>query len=95
MTDWIKTNGQVIKLNDRKETIEKATELGWKRVDLTVNADKGSGEFGSNEWHKSAILGMSEKSEVHEYLTELKLSIDKRGNLKKVKAKAIDAISKR
>ena len=95
MTDWIKTNGQVIKINDRKETIEKATELGWKRVDLTVNADKGSGEFGSNEWHKSAILGMSKKEEIHEYLTELKLSIDKRGNLKKVKAKAIDAISKR
>ena len=95
MTDWIKTNGQVIKINDRQATTEKATELGWKRVDLTVNADKGSGQFGSNEWHKSAILGMSEKSEVHEYLTELKLSIDKRGNLKKVKAKAIDAISKR
>ena len=93
--NWIKPGGVTIRTNGRQATTEKATELGWKRVDLTVNADKGSGQFGSNEWHKSAILGMSEKSEVHEYLTELKLSIDKRGNLKKVKAKAIDAISKR
>ena len=61
MTDWIKTNGQVIKINDRQATTEKATEIGWKRVDLTIDADNGSGEFGSFECHKSAILGMSEK----------------------------------
>lgn len=95
MINWTKPNGLPIRTNSRTETVEYAESLGWKRVDLTVDADKGSGQFGSFEWHKSAILGMSEKSEVHEYLTELKLSIDKRGNLKKVKAKAIDAISKR
>ena len=90
--NWLKDNGQPITTNDREATIEYVESIGWKRVDLTVDADKGSGIPGTVDWHKSAILGMSKKEEVFEYLTELKLSIDKRGNLKKVKAKAISAI---
>ncbi len=91
--NWLKDNGQPITTNDREATVKHVESIGWKRVDLTVNADKGSGVPGSFEWHKSAILGMSQKAEVFEYLKELKLSIDRRGNLKKVKAKAISAIS--
>lgn len=92
MIFWTKPNGIKIRTNDRPATIQKAEELEWKRVDLTVDADKGSGVPGSFEWHKSSILGMDDKGEILDYLTELKLKIDMRGNLKKVKAKAISAI---
>ena len=90
--NWIKPGGVTIRTNDRPATIEKAEELNWKRIDLTVDADKGSGIPGSFEWHKSAILGMNDKAEILDYLNELKLKIDMRGNLKKAKAKAISAI---
>ena len=90
--NWLKDNGQPITTNDREATIKYVESIGWKRVDLTVSADKGSGIPGSFEWHKSAILGMNDKAEILNYLQELKLKIDMRGNLKKAKAKAISAI---
>lgn len=34
MTVWVKESGQEIELNDEKETVEKAEELGWKRKAL-------------------------------------------------------------
>ncbi len=90
--DWLKDNGQPITTNDKEETIKYVESIGWKRVDLTVDADKGSGIPGSFQWHKSAILGMNDKAEILDYLNELKLKVDMRGNLKKAKAKAISAI---
>jgi hypothetical protein len=98
MIYWSKTNGQIIKTNDRPESIAYCESLGWKLADkpkeekpAMVDADKGSGIPGTNEWHKSAILGMSEKEEVIQYLSELGIIIDQRGNLDRIKAKAIIA----
>ena len=56
MPFWIKTNGIVMATNDRPETIEHCESLGWELTDITqegpiVNADKGSGIPGTEEWH--------------------------------------------
>ena len=32
MSEWTKPSGQVVSINDRKESIEKAKALGWKRA---------------------------------------------------------------
>lgn len=102
---WIKPSGIKIETNDRKETIKKCVEMGWEPDKDEIegsqgdskksqnDGDKGSGEFNSIEWHRSAIIAMESKEEVAEYLSEVNgKSLDKRLSLESAKQKAIQLI---
>ena len=60
---------------------------------MQVDGDKGSGIPGTSHWHKCAILGMSDKPDIAQYIKEVKdkkLNID--GSLDSVKIRAINII---
>ena len=60
---------------------------------VQFNGDKGCGRPGDPEWHMAKINEMESKDDVVNYLSELGLSIDKRGGLDKLKRKAIECIN--
>jgi len=58
-----------------------------------INADLGSGEFNSKQWHKSAIFGMDNISEVAEYVKQVAgKDVNKGVPLDQAKAQAIKLI---
>ena len=86
---WIKPNGLEINTNDLPDTISYAIELGWRPYDPDEEPQEPIQEENSLE----ASIGLCEtKEELKTLLRESGLSVDMRGSLDKVKAKALEVI---
>jgi len=91
MITWLKPNGLQIETNDRKETIEAAERFGWKRMN---HAKKGSGIPGTEQCHRTAILGKDSKEEIYQYVVAVcGEHIDLRGSIATIQKKAIKALT--
>tara|TARA_R110002096_G_scaffold315227_2_gene509441 strand:+ start:3877 stop:4203 length:327 start_codon:yes stop_codon:yes gene_type:complete len=60
---------------------------------INKSGDSGTGEYGSPEWHESAISEMTDKDDVVNYMVGVGINdYDKRGGVDVVKQKAIEAV---
>jgi len=97
LIEWVRATGLPITLQNTENLNNYAKQAGWKlaNVDsgLSADGDKEYFEPGSIEWHEAAIVGMSDKKEIEQYVIDVcKVDINIQGKLTTVQNKAIKAI---
>jgi len=93
MAIWVKPSGMEIEINDQDGNLKAAVSLGWKlKEDIKNDGEKGSGEPGTADWHKSAVKGCANADEVGDYMQSIGIEMNATGHLKTVKSNACKLI---
>ncbi len=100
ITFFVSTDSGVIRICSEESNADFLAEsLGAVRTEaeatkpINKSGDSGTGEYGSPEWHESAINEMTDKDDVVDYMVNIDVTdYDKRGGVEVVKQKAIEAV---
>lgn len=99
MAIWVKPNGNEIEINDQDGNVKAAVSMGWKLKsntddsdDLKNDPEKGNGNPGTANWHKTAVKGMSDTGEIQEYMRDIGIDMNATGNLRAAKKAACKLI---